>query len=75
MAQGLDAVLVADFWRWDEAITVLVPASSLLHLKHRLLEIYPDGFLAVDQLMTKALLVDFDDHAEGAEIATIGSLL
>ena len=71
--ESLDAIAVLDFWRWDEAVAVLVPASSLLGTARRLQEIYQDGFLAVDQLISTGLLVDFDEHVVGARIALVGS--
>lgn len=48
---------------------MLVPACSLSHLKLGLREIYPEGFLAAEQLTTKALIVNFEGHADGVEIA------
>jgi hypothetical protein len=71
LAASLDVVLFLDFWQWDEAVGVLVPARSALRVSHRLRDIYPDGFLAADQGMSRALVVDFDDHVDGAEIAWI----
>lgn len=71
LTEGVDAVVVLDFWRWDDAVAVLVPVSGLLRITHGLREIYPDGFLAADQSLSKGLLVDFDEHVQGAEIAEI----
>lgn len=67
-----DLVVVMNFWDWDEAVAVLAPAKGLLRIKGRLRQIYADGLLIADQRLRSALLVDFDDHADGAEVSVIG---
>jgi hypothetical protein len=69
--EGEDLAILMDFWEWGEAVAVLVPSAGLLRTKDRLREIYPEGFLVVNQHLSRALLVDFDDHSRGAEIALI----
>lgn len=71
LAVGLDAVIVLDFWQWDEAVAVLVPSAGLLRIVDRMREIHPDGFLATDPLLTKGLLVDFDDEVRKMGVARI----
>jgi hypothetical protein len=70
---GEDLVIVTNFWDWDEAVAVLAPATGLLRIKSKLRQIYPHGLLIADQQMGSALLVDFDAHADGAEVSMIGS--
>ena len=65
-------VIVANFWEWDEAVAILVSATDVLRIENKLRQIYPDGFLIVDQHLQSALIVDFDDHAGGAEVSMIG---
>jgi hypothetical protein len=74
LADGLEALLILDFWQWDEAVGVLVPTVSTVRIAHSLRSIYPDGYLAADQLLCRALVVNFDDRAEGAEIAWINAV-
>ena len=73
MAAGLDALLFLDLWHWDEAVGALVPARSALRVTSRLRVIYPSGFVAADQALSRALVVDFDDHVDGAEMAWINA--
>jgi hypothetical protein len=68
-----DLVIVMNFWDWDEAVAVLAPATGLLRIKSKLRQIYPDGLLLADQRLRSALIVGFDDHADGAEVSMIGS--
>jgi hypothetical protein len=72
VVRDLDAAVVLDFWKWDEAVALIVPTDGLLRVAGRLNTIYPDGFLVADQFMRRALLVNFDDPIDGAEIAEIG---
>lgn len=67
-----DLVIVMNFWDWDEAVAVLAPAKGLLRIKGKLRQIYPDGLLIADQRLSSALLVDFDDQADGAAVSVIG---
>ena len=62
-----------NFWDWDEAVAVLAPANGLQAIKGKLRQIYPDGLLIADQRLRSALLVNFDDHADRAEVSVIGS--
>jgi len=71
LTRNADALLVVDFWQWDEAMAVLVPAGGLLRTIDKLREIYPDGFMVADQSVSVAVLVDFDDHVACAQVATI----
>jgi hypothetical protein len=68
-----DFVIVVNVWEWDEAVAVLAPAEGLLRIENELRKIYPDGFLVADQRLQSALIVDFDDHAGGAEVSMVGS--
>jgi hypothetical protein len=70
LARDANALLVVDFWQWDEAVAVLVPAGGLLRTASELRQIYPDGFMVADQGLSAALLVDFDD-VDGSQVATI----
>lgn len=72
---GEDFMIVMNFWDWDSGVAVLAPAQGLLGIKSKLRQIYPDGFLVADQRSQSGLIVDFDDHADGAEVSVIGSEL
>lgn len=70
LTRDADALLVVDFWQWDEAVAVLVPAGGLLRTANELHQIYPDGLMVADQRLSAALLVDFDD-VDGTQVATL----
>jgi hypothetical protein len=68
---GRGPLLVMDIWSWDDAVGVIATVEGLHRLGSKLREIYPDGLLLADPDLSKALLVDFDEGVEGADIAVI----
>jgi hypothetical protein len=68
-----DAVLAVDFWQWEEAIPLIVPTGGLLRNVEYLRELYVHGYLIADQLLSRGLLVNFDEEVEGAEVSQIGN--
>jgi hypothetical protein len=73
--EGHDVLLVLDFWSWDTAVALLVPTIGLRRTSPHLRKIYPDGFMVVDQALSRAMLVDFDDAVSSTAIAEIGPKL
>jgi hypothetical protein len=58
-------MLVIAGWNVDEEPGVLLSSEALIGSVSHLRALYPDGFVLIDQPLTSALLVDFDegDHA------------
>jgi hypothetical protein len=49
-------------WNVDDEPALLVGAEALLRSGSRLTEVYPDGFILVDEIGRSALLVDVDEE-------------
>ena len=58
-------MLVIVGWDVEEEPGVLLSSEALIRSVSHLRALYPDGFVLMDQPLTSALLVDFDegDHA------------
>ncbi|MDQ2763906.1 MAG: hypothetical protein M3Y22_10620 [Pseudomonadota bacterium] len=48
-------------WDVDEEPVVLVPSTALDRSEANLRVTYPDGFVVLDQPLTSALIIDFDE--------------
>lgn len=59
-AGGRDMVVVVG-WDVDEEPVVLVPSTALDRSEANLRVTYPDGFVVLDQPLTSALIIDFDE--------------
>ena len=49
-------------WNVDDEPALLVGTEALLRSASRLTEVYPDGFILVDEIARSALLVDVDEE-------------
>jgi hypothetical protein len=69
---GMDEVIIMDFWAWDKAIVLVVSADELAINKSRIQTIYPDGLLFADLALSRALIVHFDSHDHYTNISLVG---
>jgi hypothetical protein len=66
LAQAGEATVVIG-WDLDNAPALLVPGHAFAQSSASLRTIYPDGFVAADQSVSRALIVDFDDSDSEAD--------